>query len=343
MISELTGGSLSHLTVKGDRVIKSYSGNDPRGFEKIEREIAFLQSLPRHLKRYFPEILEIKKTTAEISYTMPYYKNMNSISKHLLNGTLTEVSAFNILKDVLGFMESEIYSLNKSKSSLLYVHETQFRRVRKSLGILRKIHEFSDVVQAETVTLNNQTLANPSKLLDIIERRDGCISLLKPENLSLFHGNFHLDNILTDSKNFILIDPRGELQGSQDYDDAKLLTALHGRYDEVHYGLFGLDQNKLNYTLRFTNPEIGRKYDSLLKEWLGYKLAKMDSIGEEWLKKMLLMESFHMLSLSSYHARKSGYSKERVISFYLTGLKMLNDFMDNKMLENYPLFRPVAQ
>lgn len=333
-INNLKGGSLCRLILRKNKVIKYYKGSDPRGIEKLEKEIKYLQTLPEELEEYFPRVIDTWHAKNYVAYSMPYY-NMKSLSKHLLGGTLDEESVWCILRKVLDFMERNVYSRDVTRSiPNNYLQQTHFNRVRTSLNILKSIFVYSNIVQAKELTLNGQTLENPNKLLHSVENDQELVDIIRPDKLSFFHGNLHLDNILADSEKFILIDPRGELRGTQDYDDAKLFKTLHSRYDEVHYGLFELLKSGSDFNLKFTHPHIGRKYDFLFDKFLEYKFDKCENKDRQ-IYKMLLLESFHMLSLASYHARKIRCNKSAVISFYLIGLKILNDCVNNKPVRNH--------
>lgn len=325
--TELIGGSLSHIYSYGDKTIKFYKGTDDRGFEKIRNEIAYLKTVPQDLREYFPPVLEVLNSHDLLAFSMPSYKKMKTLTDMILIHNEDVKLVWKILKDVLYFMDHSIYTRKQCSVDKNYLERSQFARVESALETLSKKACGKDLVTAEFLYLNGEKLINMTALLQRIREDKKALKAMQPLLLSYYHGNFHMANILSDKEKFILIDPRGETIGSSDYDDAKMLCHLYIRYDEIHYGHFNLSKTKDDYFLNLTDREIGKKFDFLQQQFIQYRLITSD---ENWLRRMQLLMGFHAVSFSSYHARKKDVNWEKVAAYYLSGIKLLNDYFNTK-------------
>lgn len=321
----LPGGSLATVYLYKDKCVKCYFGKHKRGREKLLREIDFIQDLPNDLKNYFPKVIDKKITGKIIFYSMPYYTDLMTISKYMQNISVPVKKILSDLKKIMYFTQNFIYCRNINKVPINYVNNVHFNRVNNSIKILAKMEDYKKLISDKNITLNGEMLTNARKLLSIIESDSHHSKLIKPQSLTLFHGNFHTANILTNFTKFIFIDPRGEKVGSCDYDYSKLICHFLIRYDEILEGHFSLRKTNAGYFLSTTRKEIWDRYEKIQKGILKF-FIKSHNNGGRWNKKMLLLASFHALSLASYHARKVNPSKKRVTAYYLCGVKLLNEY-----------------
>jgi len=327
---ERKGGSLSCIYSYGNKIIKFYKGNDNRGFEKIRNEIAYLDAVPINLKEYFPQVLDVLDSREIIAFLTVNYKKMETLTNMLLVHNEDVKLVWKILKNVLDFMDHSIYTRKRCKASKSYLEKSQFIRVESALEILSGKMHGEQLVNTKFLYLNGEKLINMTALLQRIRKDKKILKIMQPSFLSYYHGNLHLANILSDQEKFILIDPRGETIGSSDYDNAKMLCHLYIRYDEIHYGYFNLDKKGDSYNLNLTNLEIGKKFDFLQKHFIQHKQIVSN---KDWLKKMQLLMGFHAVSFASYHARQKTVNWKRVTAYYLSGIKLFNDYFNAKEIK----------
>jgi len=329
----LKGGSLAEVFVQGDVVVKTYSGHFQRGYEKLRKEARYLQSLPKNIQSNFPRVLWLEDTKTKFSYAMPYYKNLPSL-RDLAFGRTKIAKIWGVLKNVLDFCDVEMYTKNKRKTPRAYLVRTHFRRVETALDILSSMVSYSSTVSSHNIILNGEKLRNTCELLQLIKKDKNIQHLLTPEAMTLFHGNFHIANILSEGRDFMLIDPRGEISGAKDYDISKMFCHFYMRYDEIFEDLFTLKTiNETEFQLEMKDYFLKKRYDFLQRAFIRYELSKVTN-KKQWVQKILLLSGFHAISLSSYHARKKNSDKKRVLAYYLSGVKLLNDGLNGHTIKN---------
>lgn len=233
----MKGGSLSKVFRYNDIVIKMYDGTDDRGYVKLKKEAEYLNKLPANIKQFFPQVLDIVESTSIFAFSINYYQNLQSLTNICFeNGNIDRI--WEILKLILDFCGKEMYSKTSGKLMDEQIYETQFARAKRSIEILKCIPQYERLISSIELKLNGEKLTNASALIDTLEKDPRTFELFESDKLTLFHGNFHLDNILTDLEDFILIDPRGDLLGYRDYDVSKMFCHLYMRYDEIHRDFF---------------------------------------------------------------------------------------------------------
>jgi len=322
----MKGGSLSTIIRNGDVVIKFYNGHYLRGYLKLKKEVEYLKNIPKSLKKYFPKVLEVVNEKNLFALSVKNYSNMKSISE-LSMGHKNIKDIWAILRKILNFMNKKLYLLKEKKITRDYLRITQFQRVENAIEELSNIPDYKELIITKEVTLNGKNMVNAPNLLKQLSEDKNVQEILKPKKLTYFHGNFHLANILTDFEDFVFIDPRGEVYGTKDYDISKMLCHLYVRYDEIHENLFRLKRKgKKAYILNLLDKRIKKRLDYLQKNLINKEFPKLTKKCEN---KLLLLMGFHAISFSSYHARKRKPNKKRSIAYYLCGVKLLNDYVNN--------------
>ncbi len=321
---EIKGGSLSKIYLCNKYIIKTYRGKDPRGVEKLKKEVYYLKKLPKELKSHFPRVLEKLSAKNSFSFLLTYH-SIPSITEQILDKKMNIVQIWKNLEDIILFMKKNLYTKKKTKLKKNYLKKAYFDRLNSALKILEKDEYYNSILKSNII-LNDEYLTNIYILLKRLKKDKKLASSMNPKNLTLFHGNFHTANILANKNEFILIDPRGETLGSIDYDESKMLCHLLIRYDEAHENYFSLNKSKNKISIKLTKKDIGIRYGYLQKKYI-------DKITKNKLRKLLLLAGFHAISFSSYHARKDKPNKKRVLYYYLAGLKLINDIVLGKQIK----------
>lgn len=156
----------------------------------------------------------------------------------------------------------------------------------------------------------------------------------------MIHGDLHFQNILLSNETdtgFILVDPRGEHQGSDVYYDmGKLFHSIHGKYDFIHSDQIRLNLEYVNgvpnATYTFTNEYMVTEYDKIYEKFLKL-IAGLDYMKNDpdWMMKCLWAEASHFCSVMTFHVAKST-TPDRVILLYLMGVILINEFYDGYIM-----------
>ena len=262
------------------------------------------------------------------------------------DSALNAQKALEILKNLMDFMFSKLYSKVLGKGDATWVYKLHIQRIeRRLLTTIEKSSLFNDIINARKVNLNGETYENISALIREIKTRPKLIEMLAPPIISMIHGDLHFQNLLVDLNqktkyNFILTDPRGELNGSDLYYDlGKLWHSFHGLYDFMHEDLFDVKVRVQgsNVTARLEFEDIPafseyKRIHELFPKWL----KEYQPLCEDpyWEMRTLLAEAAHFCSVMPFHLKMDNVEK-RAIALYLTGVKLLNEFVEKYKIKEW--------
>jgi hypothetical protein len=239
--AELTGGSYSKLNYR--LIVKKE--DDGAGRKKLVNEINWLLGLPPELKPYFSEVLAYDTESEKVYFDVPYYGSRN-LREHILAGHFDSDTAISFLENLLDWMFANVYSRKIGDAPGTWLVEKHINRVLDRLvECSNKSEILARLVSADRIRINGVLYKNIKELYTDLADRADIIDILKPHDLVMIHGDLHFQNILiyneTDT-GFMLVDPRGELLGSDVYYDmGKLWFSFHGKYDFIHTDQFKLD------------------------------------------------------------------------------------------------------
>lgn len=316
----------------------------PKGNWKLEGQIRWLLRVPKNLKRYFPDILCHDLKSDPIWYEMPFY-DIPSLRKLLLTGEVSPDEAIDFLCRVVKFMFDEVYSRNIKKVSK-WVEDKHIKRVETRLAeTASRAPLFRKIFGAHAIKLNNRLYENVPSLLWKIKHAPELISDLQPEFISMVHGDLHFQNIIWDrvADRFILTDPRGDVDGSDfAYDLGKLWHCFDGLYDFMHEDLFVLKNlrflaNTFCADLVFTHTSGVKAYGEIKDKFPQRVAPIVSEVDENWLMRAEFNNACHLSSVMPFHI-KGDDREHRAIALYLTGVRLMNDFID-KHGEKYGFYK----
>lgn len=340
--SFLVGGS--YATLKRLVLVRK-EDSSVYGMKKLSNEIKWLLSLPIELQPYFPKVIHYDVSPNNVWYETTYHATP-SLRRLLLTGEIEAQKALGILKNLMDFMFSKLYSKVLGKGSATWVYKLHIQRIEgRLLTTKQKSSVFDNIINARKVNLNGKTYENISLLMKEIKTRPKLIEVLAPPIISMIHGDLHFQNLLVDLNqktkyNFILTDPRGELNGSDLYYDlGKLWHSFHGLYDFMHEDLFDvkvrLQGSSVTARLEFENiPALSeyKRIHELFPRWLKeYQPLREDPY---WEMRTLFAEAAHFCSVMPFHLKMDNVEK-RAIALYLTGVKLLNEFMEKYKIKEW--------
>lgn len=320
------GGSINEIRFERDSVVKSYSGSLERGYQKLREEYYWLSSLPGHLAQCFTRPVRYLDLADPRLVELHLVREPKiAVAKGVLKGELNESQLEEIVRCVLEFLSKELYPVRTARMNGRSVYERYHRnRLLVATEYLRKHPVFGEPVEAAELVVNGESCPSVARFLDWAEENaDRCFS---DTRLVAMHGDTHLDNILTDvgwtgSPELTFIDPRGDLTGPAHYDFAKLLKALEGHYDVIHYGMcsVGFRGDDARYELFL---DVERSFDGHYARGLAAALDNVEAYADaervsvpDFMKATLFAECCHVLSFSFYHAYAPEPNHDRVRAY----------------------------
>lgn len=280
---------------------------------KLAREFSYLNNLPIGLKNFFPELSPCgfkKINNKKASYKIKFIPGEN-LAGILLSNRLTKKDADLFYQFILNWLRSvEVETPEKSTISDFLV-EKCFQRFKdlKNHGIYDQLNS----------TCKFLSLKTPDKLLESI-----CEKLKKNKDQinqyppGYFHGDLCLSNIIYHDDNFFLVDPRGFDKKNPRlniiYELAKLRHSIISYYDILNSGDASIKLPlSSEVSIEFSS---NNSYKLLSKVY--YDLIEIFSISDSLIKTVEASLFFSMIPLHREDSKK-------VLSFYLTSIKIINE------------------
>jgi len=337
---ELSGGTFDQ------KIIKVLRNNSQEPLVRKEsnffnqnliKEIKFLNSLKNGISQHFPIILDYQINKLPIFYEMPFY-NLKTMSENILNSNHPPEYYIEITKNILKFAFREIYSKNVEKNKEDYLSKTVFSRIdNRYLNIKNHSPIMKKFIEPNRLVIEGIKYKNIPELILYLKKNKSLLQKLIPKKTHMIHGDFHFDNFLVDDKNvnnFILIDPRGEINKyCYNYDIGKLWFSIHGKYDLLREGLFDLEyevkgKEIIVGSFKFKNTKPLKTLEEINNKKNYFIDICNRSLSEENIKSQILFsEAIHFCAIAPFNLKKDGIEKE-TIGRYLTGVKLLNEFIN---------------
>ncbi len=338
----LVGGSFASLE---RLVLVRKQDHSSYGSKKLAQEIIWLLALPPDLQQHFPKVLHHQISPDFVWYDIPFY-DIPSLRKLFFVGKIKAEKGLELLKTLMDFMFSKVYSRSVRKGGATWVYKLHIQRIENRLmTTIERSNVFRDIINAEHITINGRHFQNIPAIIGCIKTRRELIEVLAPPFISMIHGDLHFQNVLVDlegksKSNFILMDPKGEVGGSDPfYDLGKLWHSFHGLYDFIHEDLFNVDlkvkDNEVIAQFELDeNPMLleYQRLNELFPEWI----AKNSPLNRDpnWEMRTLFSEAAHFCSVMPFHLKMDGVEK-RAMALYLTGVKLLNEFAEKYKIEKW--------
>ena len=338
--AEFRGGSFASLE-RRDVVLKRAQG---LAAEKLSNEIAWLENLPDSVKPFFTKVLSKFESDDEVSYEMPYYRHP-SLRNKIIVGSISTLETIEFVDRVLEFLFENVYSSETSQDVSGWFSRKHLDRVAdRALAASKVSPTIARLVGASKLVVNGRSVDNPLSVVESIRRDSALVSKLEPKSLRQVHGDLHFQNILvsgpTDEVPFVLVDPRGELGGSDlYYDIGKLFHSFRGNYDLLHTGQFRLSLEKnlkeqdlgspFEAELTYSSLALEERYAEIRKGLTPLVLKHLGQFGDsphDALMKSLVSEGMHFSSLMPFHL-SGNEPEDKAVAMYLTGALLLDDFL----------------
>jgi hypothetical protein len=335
----MLGGSLCEIIDIGTLVHKLYRGEIYRGHQKLYCEHTWFELVPNQVRKNYPYLfpetfLRSRRGNGTAlgldsqSETSLYVQKFDrrALSKLIMSGVLNTSDALAWFNIALELLTEIVYPLRtKTGYQNLYpiYHEP---RLKLAVDALRNHDTLRFLFEPHPIIINGTQIPSLHSFVNWLEG-NSIKNVLGSKHLVCMHGNLHPDNILiadrlTPTRDGItFIDPRGDILGPLYYDTAKIMTSLHSRYDEIHYGTYAKKRiGPREFEISFTSS-ADKIYTALLNATRNKMSALADFIKEDklaLLRATLLCQVIHTISFSFYHLKRFNPNIDRVETFLLS-------------------------
>ena len=331
---DLIGGSYAGLNKM--LIVKKYAYGD--GKNKLKNEIIWLNNLNNELKKNFPEVINYNITDKECFFFDMEYYPYPSLRKMILLNMISNDEIFKIITKILNFVFNKLYVNIIGSTPDDWILKNHILRVEDRLNFINRNNDvLKNFIDKEYIVLNGKKYKNINYFINLIKNNKSFLELIKPDQMRLIHGDLHFQNILIKSvelQDFILLDPRGELNGSDFYYDmGKLFHSFNGLYDLIH-----IDYYNISYKFSKEYPEINLKLGdtSILDKYNDIKIWTMDKLSEyplisndkNWKIKCKFAELMNFSSLFVFHVKNDNI-ENRAIALYATSIKLIDEFLND--------------
>lgn len=322
------------------------------GREKLISEVNWIQNLPLDIRRHFPEILDYDFSCSPAYYKMKFYP-YPTLKELLFHGSIDPKRAYNVIKMVLDFMFSKVYSKDQTPPHAGYVKHVHLEKVESRLQAAKSASSlFSRVIDASSIVINGVRRDNVLPLLGRISKDLEFLSTLEPPFLSIVHGDLKIDNMLINLGNndFILIDPRGRSPAGLTVDDpiydiAKIFTSYHGLYDLFceHMVDLNIKDNDTQMTIdvKFRPSEVMNALAEISSR-LYLLLPQYPQIKNDhnWEKRLFFTEAMLIIAYAPFYLLSTFPMNEKIaIGLYARGVQLLNEFLHEYPLDTNPKYK----
>ena len=278
---------------------------------KLKEQINWL-----HDHQNTPHLVTIKDEYYNIdicAYDMPYYKDAVTCFNYI--HLVPFKNAWQIIKEAMESLKKNIHSLNKRPSNMETIDKYIDDKVLKNYKKIVNSPYIKPLLKYDYIYINEEKYHNLNYFLKYLNKSH-LEEIFKNDCYSDIHGDFTIENIIYNQKDFYLIDPNtSNIHESPYLDYAKLLQSIHGGYEFLmNVNKVVVNDNKIKFL--YTKSTI---YNQLYSKISAYLLKEFNREG---LKSIYYHEVIHWLRLMPYKIEKNA---ERQLIFYAGLIMVLTD------------------
>ena len=327
-LKELSGGSFANLR----RTVLVLKKAEKNGRDKLEKEIKWIKNLEEKVSYRFPAVIDSNVTTKEAWYTMPWYTK-DSLRKKIITGVFDIPTVTKYMNPIMNFLWNDLYADVTKNPGIHWVNKKHFQRFYSRLINISGVHPFSKIIKLKEIVINGNVYKNLSILVDWLKEFNDKTNFFVPNVLKRIHGDLHFQNILIGKKpsDFLLADPRGDLEGLDIYYDmGKLWHSFNGKYDLIHTDISRtevLGDKYSNYKLCFGPQYLLDTYSSIKITFENMMNNYPISKDKNWKLKTEFSEFMHFSSLVYFHLKQDKI-ENRGLSLYLSSVILGSKLID---------------
>lgn len=322
IVKEFKGGSMARtflIKKNGDFFVrKVVENNIPLGKEKLKDQWEWQYKFSQQIPNIFPKV-----SMFVVGKDYSYY-DMEYIKLPTLRDIVIEEKGYDTasIRSYLyyGSIIAQPLNIDGPKTDS-YVMDKHLRKMQQRCESVKHFNIYNEPY----IYINGKKYKNVSKIIGEIEQDTELLEFLRPKKWYRSHGDFTLQNVLTDNYDIRVIDPRGEDKDSIYYDLSKIFQSVHGKYDLIYDGNYEVwgsyDSNLVSYNI-IENEELFNDLYETIKKLIPqyYKLE-----DENWETITKFYEASHFISMFPFRFIEN---KGTDILCYAIGVEILNEFME---------------
>jgi len=313
-------------------VRKEVGGDKFLGIDKLKKQLDWIIALDKDLASQFPQIIDYNFDNCNYGYYDMTFHDMSTLHRYIINQGQIDTGIENILYQMMLFgSELAKQEVKSNKCQINYIVNDHINKMLKRCSDVKN-EDFNKILNNKKLVINGKEYLNLKELINLLYKNDKLITFLAPQKWSISHGDFTLQNILTDGQNFKIIDPRGEGEDSIYYDISKLLQSCHGKYDLMYEGNYQCQYNLIDSTINykfFNNEALFDQIYDIIKKLIPITYGKLE---KHWYLKALFYEASHFISMVPFRYKEN---LEITILCYAIGIKLLNEVLEEwKKIKN---------
>jgi len=293
---------------------------------RLKDEKTFYANLPKELNHFYPKLVSFQEINQIIELELEYlpFQNLGEIL-HANTNLDVWLNICLSLKHVLDKFLTVEYSYYSKDQVEQFRHEMFIEKTQHEFEVLKTGFDwFKEFTTHEQVSINGKSYRNFEVIWPEIKKYI-IDEIITDKPMTFMHGDMCFSNILCgiDKENncvIKLIDPRGGFgtrgnHGDQYYDLAKLLHSIDGKYENIIYDRFTIDQpslNELNFLFHKDNTD---EVHNLMKTHLFDKFKYLH---------IKLLEGLIFIGMCARHYD----SVDRQKIMYCTGVRILNECLE---------------
>lgn len=328
-LKQFKGGSMAKtfLIKKGENlyVRKEVEDESSLGLKKLEKQVDWILELEDEVAEIFPKVIE-KNFGEKFGYYDMTYHQMPSFKDYLIEKGEVDDDIKRILSEIISYcskIANKEYDTQKDKLS--YVEKSHFNKMIERCEIVAKQSGiFKAFFNAPSLYINGKKYLNVKQIIDEIKKDTELMKLLTPKKWYRSHGDFTFQNILTDGKEFKIIDPRGEGEDTLYYDLSKLFQSCNAKYDLFFEGNYDCQFSLNDYSINYKIKEYEQLFDEVL-DYIKKEIPKTFSLDKNWEIATLFYEGSHMVAMAPFRYEES---LEFTLVAYAIGVKILNEVLE---------------
>lgn len=325
-LRQFQGGSMAktYLIEKNNKQFVRKEINDKNniklGSSKLKQQCDWLLNLNDETKDIFPKIIDYKFSEDICFYDMEYY-SVPTLRDYIFSNPFNFNEIYSIMDKCLIHCQNVNNQVVNSDINDYIKTQHLDKMLERCETVVEQSPMFKEIFNNECLIINGKEYLNLKLLYDELFDEE-FIKFMEPEYLNISHGDYTLQNILTDGKIIKVIDPRGSKSDSIYYDISKLFQSCHGKYDLLFDGNYECNYiastGKINYQIyKFTNL-----FDNL-QNYIELSIPKhFNSIDSNWKIKTLFYEASHFISMVPFRYTES---VEITLLCYAIGIEIMNE------------------
>jgi len=306
---------------------------------KLKDEVEYFKALDKiedpYIKLLFPRLVTSETIADPYKLEMEFYPFRN-LGDYI---TDTQYHGEEFWDGVLDMLFGVVKRMKRNVSAL---QQEEVKEHCYSMFIDKTLNEytnlknnfpfFSLLSKFETLHINGREYENFDSVWKAVQPQVDAL-VEECQSFNIIHGDLCFSNILLgansqiDIKTLKLVDPRGSfgckgIYGSSLYDFAKLLHSIEGGYEFFIYDRFDVQQSPLRdneFTLKVHTTQNKETCKDLF-------VKRFEGSSKEF-RKIKLIEGLIFIGMCARHYD----SIDRQKAMYLTGVKILNEVLDENL------------